>query len=93
MPQIGLGTPINQSPERPRDTAPGQSASQYTSGTPQAAGRAVFLSITTTGTVAFAFADGTTISATFPTGIFEFNWAVTTVTLSGGAVGAAYNIL
>ena len=83
---------INQSTERPRDTAPGQSASSYTSGTAQAAGRAVFLSVTAAGTITFTFADGTTVSGTFPTGVYEFNWAVTTMTL-GTATATAFNIL
>lgn len=83
---------LSQSAERPRDTAPGLGCVAYVSATPQAAGRAVFLSVTVTGTISFTFLDGSIVTGTFPIGIYEFNWSATTMTL-GTATATAFNIL
>lgn len=70
-----------------RDTAPGLTIALLTSGTPDPLGfgRAVLIECTVAATITFLFGGGGTASAvTFPTGLFEFNWSVNTITLNSG---------
>ena len=68
-----------------RDTAPTWGTVAYSSGTAQTAGRAIVINVTAAGNNTFVFEDASSITINFVnTGVFEFNWAVTTWTLGSG---------
>lgn len=54
--------------------------------------RAVFITCTSSGTATFTFVDGSTIVTTLPTGLYEFNWHITTVT-TGTATATYYGLV
>lgn len=76
-----------------RDSAPASAVVAMSSGASAIkSGRAVFIDCTSVGTMTVTLIDTTTIVFTFPAvGIYEFNWAVTGYSLSGGAA-TVYNL-
>lgn len=77
----------------PGQTAPVLGTVAYVLGTAQAAGRAILFDVTVVGNCTVTFADGSTLTLTFPAiGLFEFNWAVQTVS-AGTATLTAQNLL
>ncbi len=74
-----------------RDTAATQAVIAMTSGTTYAAGRAVLINCTVTGTFIPVFTrDGSTVTINLQANtVYEFNWAITS--WSGTQTGAVYN--
>ena len=70
---------------------PMQQSAPYALGTPQPAGRAIVLNVTTAGTATLTFADGSSVTLNLQLGQISFPWSSQTVA-AGTAVLTAFNL-
>lgn len=78
---------VTTADQRVRDySAPASSAQPMTSTTIYAPGKWIVVSCTVAGAGVFTFVDGSTMTVSFPVGVFTHPWSCTTYTASSGTM-------